>query len=64
MIVEVALPVPVFKTFDYSIPADMIPVETHTLVGRRVRVPFGPRKPIGFIVGLKEQSSFPNTKFH
>ncbi len=45
MRVEVALPVPVPRTFTYDIAADSV------AMGVRVRVPFGRRKLVGWVVG-------------
>jgi len=46
---EVALPVPVDKTFTYSIPASL---EGEVLPGARVSVPFGRRSRTGYVVSL------------
>ncbi|MBW7984290.1 primosomal protein N' [Enterobacillus tribolii] len=56
-VVHVALPVPLNRTFDYLLPAGVIPVP-----GCRVSVPFGPRKAIGIITGWSEHSEFPADK--
>ena len=48
-IAEVACPVPVHKTFHYEAPAGMA-VEP----GRRVRVPFGPRRLTGVVLSVFE----------
>ncbi|OAN17040.1 primosomal protein N' [Photobacterium jeanii] len=53
-IAQVALPVPLDKTFDYLIKPD-----THPVVGGRVRVPFGRQHLVGIVVGLSDHSSFP-----
>src|ERR671913_2152777 len=45
MLVEVALPIPVPRTFTYRVPGGS------ALPGTRVRVTFGPRKLMGWIVG-------------
>ncbi len=53
MYVEVALPLPLPKTFTYRVPGgDVLP-------GTRVRVAFGPRKLTGWIVGVTQESSNP-----
>lgn len=45
-VIQVALPVPLRQTFSYRVPEDLsLPVP-----GSRVRVPFGKRKLIGFVV--------------
>lgn len=50
---------PVDRPFDYSIPlkfADIIEV------GCRVKVPFGPRNVLGFVVAIKEETDFDRSK--
>jgi len=54
-VVQVALPVPLARNFDYALPSHL-PVP---LAGARVSVPFGKRKAIGVVVGLAETSDFP-----
>ncbi|MBM7037777.1 primosomal protein N' [Vibrio ulleungensis] len=56
-IVQVALPVPLDRQFDYLIEAHHFPV-----VGGRVRVPFGPKSHIGIVTGFKHQSDVPTNK--
>lgn len=54
-VVQVALPVPLARNFDYALPAHLpLPV-----AGARVSVPFGKRKAIGVVVGTSETSDFP-----
>ncbi len=54
-VVQVALPVPLARTFDYRLDSAMdCPV-----VGARVSVPFGKRTAIGIVVGISETSAFP-----
>lgn len=54
-VVQVALPVPLARNFDYLLPAHLpAPVP-----GARVSVPFGKRKAVGVVVGLGETSDFP-----
>lgn len=53
-IVQVALPVPLARTFDYLLPAGVT-----ALPGGRVSVPFGNRKAIGIIVAVSETSELP-----
>ncbi|WP_394212481.1 primosomal protein N' [Enterovibrio calviensis] len=55
-IAQVALPVPLHKTFDYLIGNDM------PVVGGRVRVPFGKQYKIGIVTALADQSAFPLTQ--
>ena len=52
-IARVALPVPLDKLFDYTIPASAKPV-----VGGRVSVPFGRQTLVGIVVELSDHSSF------
>jgi primosomal protein N' (replication factor Y) (superfamily II helicase) len=49
--VQVALPVPLFRTFTYCLPEG---VEGEVPVGVRVLVPFGRRERIGWVVGAAE----------
>lgn len=59
-ILQVALPSPLRRLFDYKAPAR---VRTEQLqVGLRIRVPFGNRQMIGFIAGLTDQSTVPANK--
>ncbi|MBJ3815224.1 primosomal protein N' [Shimwellia pseudoproteus] len=53
-VAHVALPVPLSRTFDYLIPADMPVVE-----GARVQVPFGKRKMTGIVVACSQTSELP-----
>lgn len=53
-VVQIALPVPIDRTFDYLLPAHITPV-----IGARVTVPFGKRQAIGIITGISEQSELP-----
>ena len=54
-VVQVALPVPLARTFDYRLDSAM----ACPVVGARVSVPFGKRKAIGIVVGLSDTSTFP-----
>ncbi|MFC0139058.1 primosomal protein N' [Erwinia mallotivora] len=54
-VVQVALPVPLARNFDYLLPAHL----PATVPGVRVSVPFGKRKAIGIVVGLAESSDLP-----
>lgn len=49
---EIALPLPVDKTFSYSVP---LPLKKAMCVGARVLVPFGERSLAGFVVSLKRK---------
>ncbi|RWR03232.1 primosome assembly protein PriA [[Pantoea] beijingensis] len=53
-VVQVALPVPLARNFDYLLPAHI-----KVAVGGRVSVPFGKRKAVGIVVGIRESSDFP-----
>lgn len=53
-VAHVALPVPLARTFDYLLPAGMVPV-----VGGRVNVPFGKRQAMGIVTGISESSELP-----
>ncbi len=57
-IVQVALPTPLRRLFDYLPPADSeLPA-----VGARVRVPFGRQQLIGLVVALRDRSDVPADK--
>ena len=45
---RIALPVPLPKAFDYLVPAGQVPAASD--LGRRVKVPFGPRELVGIVV--------------
>ncbi len=51
MIAHVALPLPIHRTFSYLVPDSMAPFVGPSL---RVRVPFGNRSLVGFIVDVRE----------
>ena len=51
MIVHVALPLPLHKTFSYEVPTEWEPFAKPLA---RVKVPLGVRTLVGFIVGLDE----------
>ncbi|WJV64840.1 primosomal protein N' [Pectobacteriaceae bacterium C52] len=53
-VVQVALPVPLARTFDYRLPEGLCPVP-----GMRVSVPFGNRKMIGIVTTLNNSSELP-----
>ena len=62
MIAEVIVDVsayPIDRPFDYAVPSHL---ETVIECGSRVKVPFGPRKVIGYITGLKQESEIEETK--
>ncbi|CQJ64935.1 primosomal protein N' [Yersinia enterocolitica] len=54
-VVQVALPVPLARTFDYRLDS----TTACPVVGARVSVPFGKRNAIGIVVGISETSTFP-----
>jgi primosomal protein N' (replication factor Y) len=66
MLVQVALPVPLYRVFDYSVPVDSISVPKPVLpqIGSRVEVSFGRQTLIGIVVAhiAQEDSSVPNNK--
>ena len=49
---EIAVPLPVRRPFHYKIPDEL---KAKAAVGKRVWVPFGPRKLVGYIVGLVDK---------
>ncbi len=50
-VLQVALPVPLPRLFDYGVPPGA-PPPTQADVGRRIRVPFGPRTLVGVVAGI------------
>ena len=58
LIIQVALPVPMRKIFDYSLPASLSAPDP----GCRVKVNFGNRKMIGMVTGLSECSGLAEEK--
>ncbi|WP_342515302.1 primosomal protein N' [Sporosarcina sp. FSL K6-1522] len=62
MIAEVIVDVsayPIDRPFDYVVPAHL---EVVIEAGCRVKVPFGPRKVLGYVTGLKEESGLESGK--
>ncbi|NOU51141.1 primosomal protein N' [Pseudoalteromonas sp. JBTF-M23] len=57
MFAEVAIKVPLFRTFDYRI-EDNIDIK----VGSRVKVPFGNRKLLAIVIAIKHDSAIPKNK--
>ncbi len=47
------------RTFDYLVPSKLIPIIE---IGQRVKVPFGPRLIMGYVLGFKETSNFDTLK--
>lgn len=56
---QVAVALPVDRTFHYSIPSEM---EGSIAVGKRVFVPFGPRTIVGYVVGLCDEADVKEVK--
>src|SRR5664279_1540151 len=59
MIARVSLEIALRKEFDYSIPAELA---GQVDVGSRVQVPFGPRKILGVVTAVAEESGQVNLK--
>ncbi|MCU0770518.1 MAG: primosomal protein N' [Verrucomicrobia bacterium] len=59
MIARVTLEIALRREFDYLVPAEW---ERQVEVGSRVQVPFGPRKVLGVVTALAEESDYPNLK--
>ncbi len=59
MIARVTLELALRKEFDYFIPPE---IEGQVDVGSRVQVPFGPRKVLGCVTALAEESAHPSLK--
>ena len=55
LIIEVAIPVPLNKTFDYLCDDDVA-------IGARVRVPFSRKKVVGIVIAIKDKSDFKKLK--
>jgi len=51
MIAEISVGLPIDKTFHYSVPASL---QEKIGIGKRVWVPFGPKRLVGYVVGLSE----------
>ncbi|MDN5619544.1 MAG: primosomal protein N' [Psychrobacter sp.] len=66
MLVQVALPVPLYRVFDYGLPADMLdsPDSAMPPIGSRVEVSFGRQTLIGIVIAHvnKEESLVPVNK--
>jgi primosomal protein N' (replication factor Y) len=56
-IVQVALPTPLRRRFDYALPDGM-----HPEPGMRLRVPFGGRELIGIVLGMTDETDVPAEK--
>jgi len=63
MIAEVLVDVKaqeVDRTFDYKVPSKLVDVIE---IGQRVKVPFGSRFIMGYVLGIKDKSVFPKLKY-
>src|ERR1700733_11955752 len=60
MVARVTLELALRKEFDYAIPAEL---EGQVDVGSRVQVPFGPRKVLGCVTALAEESGQTRLRF-
>src|ERR1700733_13171662 len=60
MIARVTLEMALGKEFDYAIPANLV---ERVEVGTRVQVPFGPRKVLGCVTALAEESGQARLRF-
>ncbi|WP_457913853.1 primosomal protein N' [Candidatus Gillettellia adelgis] len=56
-IVQIALPIPCVRTFDY-----LLPLGLHPVAGARVSVPWGNKQVIGIITNYRETSALPLKK--
>ena len=63
-IVKIAVPCPLYKTFDYRLPSHLFTASTEPPIqpGARVRIPFGRQKLIGIIIGENKNSEVPANK--
>ena len=59
MIAEIVVGLPIDKTFHYSVPARL---EDKICAGKRVWVPFGPRRLVGYVVNLRTTSGVAEVK--
>jgi len=59
MIAQIVFDLPIDGPFDYLIPEPFIP---QVAAGMRVKVSFGPKVQIGYVVGLQDKSTIPNLK--
>jgi primosomal protein N' (replication factor Y) len=50
--IEVAVALPVYKTFTYSVPGDLLPFIS---IGKRILIPFGRRRVTGYILGTSPE---------
>ena len=59
MIIDVALNIPLLKTFHYKVPEELEPL---IVVGKRVVIPFGRKKTKGVIIEILKKSEFSELK--
>ena len=59
MFIQVVFEIPMEKAFDYAVPAEFM---DKIFLGCRVKVSFGHRKMVGYIVGISDQSEVKKTK--
>lgn len=60
LILKIALPVRVGKTFDYLLSADYSP--DLPKIGARIKVPFGKRQEVGILLEIAKETSVPKNK--
>ncbi|MCB4756837.1 MAG: primosomal protein N' [Elusimicrobia bacterium] len=59
MILEVACPIPLNKTFDYKPPDTLTDLVPDRALGARVQISFGKKEIVGLVVGIKEKAEAP-----
>lgn len=62
MLIQVALPVPLYRVFDYLIPQELSDNKALPKIGSRVLVPFGRQKLVGIVINYIEHSDVPTHK--
>ena len=62
MIVQVAMPVPIYQLFDYLIEDEHCHMATHDFIGCRVLASFGPRQCVGLIVSADQEIDYELSK--
>jgi primosomal protein N' (replication factor Y) len=60
LILEVAVPSPLYRSFDYRAPP--VPGDVRATAGMRVLVPFGRRQLVGVILATRQHTSVPGNK--
>ena len=50
--IEVAVALPVYKTFTYSVPQELLPLIS---IGKRILIPFGRRRVTGYVLGTSTE---------